>query len=368
MTVPNPLNMPRPFRIYGHTFSYFTRKLTGYMSYKGLPWRQRLKTWPDHVLASDWPGGMPVVETPDGEIIWDTTAVILHLEDRFPEHAVLPDDDTLRFLCFAIEDYSDEWIYRCSVPTRWYYEDNARHSGWEIGRELSTHQQLTCDEAAASARTRLTSSTPPFGATSENVRSWVDEVLRPWHRAIGGVLQKRPYLFGDRPSLADFAIYGANEAHFNREPVCRRWLEADAPEVVDHTHRLLEPEDLDFGDWCTPNDFPDTFVALLAELGRLYLPWVSRATVEGQASLHFASGQSIEIAATDYLKDARATLLARYAQLRSDRLDAILEKAGILRFYQDHLNQAGSLPDPAELPRPRYNRPYPTNRARPQRA
>jgi len=90
----NPMNMPRPYRIYGHTLSYFTRKLIGHMSYKGLPWLQRTKTWPEHVLASPWPGGMPVVETPD--------------------------DDALRFLCFAIEGFSDEWIYRCSVPTRWY--------------------------------------------------------------------------------------------------------------------------------------------------------------------------------------------------------------------------------------------------------
>lgn len=38
MTVPNPMNMPRPYWIYGHTLSYFTRNLTGYISYKGLPW------------------------------------------------------------------------------------------------------------------------------------------------------------------------------------------------------------------------------------------------------------------------------------------------------------------------------------------
>jgi hypothetical protein len=61
-----------------------------------------MKTWPDHVLASAWTGGTPVVETTDGGIIWDTTAIILHLEDRYPEHAVLPKDDTPRFLCFAI--------------------------------------------------------------------------------------------------------------------------------------------------------------------------------------------------------------------------------------------------------------------------
>ena len=76
MALPNPLNMPRAYRIYGHTLSYFTRKLTGYMAYKGLPWHLRMKTYPDHVLATKWPGGMPVVETPEGEIIWDTTSVI----------------------------------------------------------------------------------------------------------------------------------------------------------------------------------------------------------------------------------------------------------------------------------------------------
>ncbi|MBT4487304.1 MAG: hypothetical protein HOK30_08250 [Rhodospirillaceae bacterium] len=86
MTLPNPLNRPTPDRIHGHTLSYFTRKLTGYMTYKGLPWLQRTTTCPDHILTSAWPGGMPVVETPDGDIIWDTTAVILHLDHRYPDH------------------------------------------------------------------------------------------------------------------------------------------------------------------------------------------------------------------------------------------------------------------------------------------
>ena len=212
----------------------------------------------------------------------------------------------------------------------------------------------------------MAASTRAFGGTPDNVHSWVDEVLRPWHRALGSVFDTRSYLFGDRPSLADFAIYGGNEAHFNREPVCRRWLEADAPSVIAHTHRLFEPQDLDFGDWSAPDDIPSALIALLAELGRHYLPWVSRATIDGQATLRFASGDSIDIVATDFLKDARATLLARYVELRNDRLDAILEKAGILDFYKDHLDQAGPLPNPLELPRPRHNRPYPTNVPRPR--
>lgn len=365
MTLPNPLNMPRPYRVHGHTLSFFTRKMTGYMTYKGMPWLQRVKTWPDHILATDWPGGMPVVEMPDGGIMWDTTAMILHLEHLYPEHAVLPDDDTLRFLCFAIEDFSDEWIYRCGPPTRWYYAENRQQSGWNIGRELSVHAPLGCDEAAAAAQARLSASTPPFGATAENVGSWVDDVLRPWQRAVGAVLEGRPYLFGGRPSLADFGIYGGNEAHFNREPVCRRWLEEDAPLLVDHTHRLFAPEDLEFGDWCGAKGIADALVELLALLGRHYLPWVARATVDGQATINFTNGEVVEIAATDFLKDARATLLARYDQLRNDHLDAILQRAGILGYYWDHLDQACPLPDPSAPPQPHQNWPYPTNLPRP---
>jgi glutathione S-transferase len=365
MTLPNPLNMPRPYRIYGHTLSFFTRKLTGFMTYKGLPWLQRVQTWPEHILQTDWPGGMPVVETPEGGIMWDTTAMILHLEHLYPENAVLPNDRTLRFLCFAIEDFSDEWIYRCGPPTRWYYADNAAQSGWNIGRELSVHAPMTCDEAAAAAQARLAASTPPFGVTSDNVQCWVDDVLRPWQRAIGALLETRHYLFGGRPSLADFAIYGGNEAHFNREPLCRRWLEEDAPAVVDHTHRLYEPEDLEFGDWCRPDDIPDALIELLRFMGRHYLPWVAQATVEGQATVHFTDGNSVEISPTDFLRHSRATLLARYAQLRNDDLDHILESAGIFAFYRDHLDQAGPLPNPAVLPRARQNRPYPTNFPRP---
>lgn len=137
------------------------------------------------------------------------------------------------------------------------------------------------------------------------------------------------------------------------------------PLLVDHTHRLFEPEDLDFGDWCGAEGIPDALVELLGLLGRHYLPWVARATVDGRAAIDFANGEAVEIAATDFLKDARATLLARYAQLRNDHLDAILERAGILGFYRDHLDQAGPLPDPSVPPQPRQNRPYPTNLPRP---
>src|SRR5262249_43739609 len=143
------------------------------------------------------------------------------------------------------------------------------------------------------------------------------------------------------------------------DPACRRWMDEDAPALVRHTHRLLEPYGCDYGNWIEPGEVPDTLVAILADAGRVYLPWVSVATVRGDAEVIFRSGQRTTIRATDFLREARAVLLARYRLLRSDALDAVLERAGILRFFADHVGQAGSVPRDDDPPRPRLNRPYP---------
>jgi hypothetical protein len=178
-------------------------------------------------------------------------------------------------------------------------------------------------------------------------------------RVLGAHLASRPYLFGARPSLADFGLFGGNAAHFINDPLCRRWLDEDAPAVVQHTYRLLEPEDQEFGPWDDPGAVPETLTAVLAELGKRYLPWVSRACVDGVADVGFANGTRIAVRATDFLRDARATLLARYVESRSPRLDQALARAGILAFFADHVAGAGTIPDVREPPRPALNRPFP---------
>ena len=106
-------------------------------------------------------------------------------------------------------------------------------------------------------------------------------------------------------------------------------------------------------------DVPETLLAVLADLGRLYLPWVSRACVDGVADVAFDDGSHTAVRATDFLREARATLLARYVALRCDRLDAVLARAGILPFFADCATLAGSIPNYHEPPRPRLNRPFP---------
>lgn len=350
----------QPYRVHGMMQSYFTRKMTGYLDYKGIPWvfRRFPGTSPE-AMAAGFPGGVPVVQTPAGDFMWDSTAMIHHLELCFPEPSVLPTDPVQRFLCYVLEDAADEWLYRPAVGTRWFFPENHGVGGFELARDLAVRMPLPCDQAYAAVGAHVRSSCPPLGVDADTIGRWVDDVLRPWLRVLGAHLAHRPYLFGERPSLADFALFGGNAAHFVNDPLCRRWTEEDGPAVVQHTHRLLEPEDQAFGAWDDASEPSDTMIALLAEFGVRYLPWVSRACQAGVADVVFANGSRIAVRATEFLRDARATLLARYVTHRSARLDAVLERAGVLPFFAEYVGSAGSVPDFREPPRPALNRPYP---------
>jgi glutathione S-transferase len=347
------------FRVYGLTQSYFTRKLTAYLDHKRIPYLLRRSGGAIAAArAAGWSGGIPVVQTPEGEWMWDTTDMIHYLEQRFPEPAVIPADPTLRFLCYAIEDVIDEWLYRPAVGSRWFFDENTRLGGFELSREVAFETPLPADSAFAAVQAHVTATCEPFGVTAENIDAWITEVLKPWLRVVAAHLESSPYILGQRPSLADFALFGGNAAHFTNDPLCRRWVDETGRAIVEHTRRLLEPEHEPAGAWQRDEQASETLVALLADLGRLYLPWVSRAVRDGSAELVFANGQRKEIQATPFLREAWHVLLARYVEFRSDALDGILECAGILPYYADFVGDAGTLPAYARPPRPRLNRPF----------
>ena len=343
------------FVVHGLTVSYFTRKVTGYLDYKGLPWRLQPSIGLNlEARAAGWNGGIPVVTTPDGELIWDSTAIILHLDHRHPAPAVVPQNSLLAFLAYLLDDFSDEWLYRHAVGTRWLYPENTASGSWDIALEFPG--DITATRAAVSAA--MTACLPRLGTTPGNIDAWVAESLMPWQRALAAHVTAHGYLLGGRPSLADFALFGGNIAHFINDPVCCRWTEESAPAVIPYTHALLRARDGEPGEWFDAGDLPESLVALLAETGRHYLPWVARATREGSAVVRFAQGDDAEIATTTFLTTARGILLARYVEARSPALDAVLERAGILRYFADYADQATAVPDPAQAPRPADNQPF----------
>lgn len=353
------------YLVHGLTRSYFTRKVTGYLDYTDRPWRLAPAAGavgPAVAVEAGWNGGIPVVVGPDGVPMWDSTTIIEHLDAAtLPERSVLPGDPTLRFLAFLIDDFSDEWFYRPAVGSRWSYPANTLTGGWQIAEELSVRVPMPGAFVRERVVETMTASLPDLGVLPENVDAWMSEVLVPWFRVLDAHLTDGGYLLGGRPCVADFALFGANAAHFVGDPYCRELADEHGPAVVAHTHRLVEPQEQEFGPWIGADGITDTLVAVIAEAGRHYLPWVAEAAVAGSATVELADGVTAEITASPFLVQARGIMLARYADARSPELDAILDRAGVLSFFADHLDQATSVPDVRERAQPTDNRPYAVN-------
>ena len=156
-----------------------------------------------------------------------------------------------------------------------------------------------------------------LGVLDGTIDAWMSDVVAPWFDALEAHLGDG-YLLGGRPSLADFAIYGANVAHFVGDPVCRDLVDAHSPAAVAHTHRLSMPQRQTFGDWATSP--ADSLIPVIAQMGRHYLPWVATATVDGSATVRIGE-HAIEIRSSNFLDNARGVLLARYAEARANRRD-----------------------------------------------
>ncbi len=357
-----------PFIVHGLRVSYFTRKVTGYLDHAGLAWGLQPSLGANMAaMEAGWNGGIPVVEAPDGTLMWDSTSVILHLDTRFPERSVRPSDPVLAFLDALLDDFSDEWFYRHAVGSRWLFEENRVSGSLDIAREgryeLGTPFDLTREFVTGA----MTACLPRLGTTPDNIDAWIADSLQPWQRVFGAHVAEHGFLLGRRPSLADFAFFGGNAAHFTNDPVCIRWTEESSMAVFDHTRSLLIPGSQPLGEWfagsgdrlITVDDLPATLIEVLAEAGRHYLPWVASATVDGAATVQFESGPTAQIATTDFLDTARGVLLARYVASRCPELDGVLERAGILQWFADFTDQAAEVPDHLLAPQPADNRPYP---------
>src|SRR3990172_4456353 len=90
----------RPYRVYLMNVSYFSGKLEAYLRYKQIPYERVEVSWGAlmrRILPRTGLAKVPVVETPDGQWLQDTTPILDWMEARHPEPAILPADPCQAF-------------------------------------------------------------------------------------------------------------------------------------------------------------------------------------------------------------------------------------------------------------------------------
>jgi glutathione S-transferase len=95
------------------------------------------------------------------------------------------------------------------------------------------------------------------GITPENradvERHYADELAD-----LEAILRRRPFLFGDRPSLADFGYFASMFRHFGIDPTPSRIMRNTAPAVYEWVARMWNARAATLGAWPglqAPTDF-----------------------------------------------------------------------------------------------------------------
>ncbi|MDE3117286.1 MAG: glutathione S-transferase N-terminal domain-containing protein, partial [Pseudomonadota bacterium] len=197
------------YTIYGGLGSPYSMKMRAVMRYRRLPhvWRQ-MEMGDERVFQNVKVPVIPVFAYPDGSWKNDSTPLIFDLEARHKERAVVPPNDAGAFLAYLLEDFADEWGTKAMFHYRWYRErDQKQMAEWLAFDRLKGQGRDTILNAAAAFRARQVGRMALVGCTPQNA-PLIEESTRRILDIFEAFVTEEKYLFGTRPSLADFGWFG----------------------------------------------------------------------------------------------------------------------------------------------------------------
>jgi len=235
------------YRLIGSTASPYAIKLRALLRYRRIPFdwvimTKALRKQTEHLR----PNLIPVLQYPDGTFGGETTTLAYDLERRHRDRSVIPEDRAVAFVCDLLEDLADEWAVKPLFLYRWWDpEDQAYVSRWAAEEWSVSDAEPGSAEEVEHFRRRQISRMPILGATAENkplLEESYNRILAAFEPNVG----MTKYLFGSRPSLADFAWFG-QLSELATDPTPMRIMREKAPFTDHWTRRLDDASGVDGG-------------------------------------------------------------------------------------------------------------------------
>jgi glutathione S-transferase len=325
--------MTDAYRIFGSELSPYSVKVRSYFRYRGLPHEWILRSaanQPEFQKYAKLPL-VPLVVTPDGEGIQDSTPILERFEAASP--SLTPDDPALAFLSALLEEYGDEWGNKWMFSYRWSYPADCWSTAERIAVQMMGAQGTLAVAQARTAVAERMSGRLGFVGSNPTTRPLIEASFKRVLEILDAHLASRPYLLGGRPSMADFGLWGQlYEAA--TDPTPGAIMRASSPNVMKWVGRMLSPKDEGlFEGWSSLS--AGLLPLLTEEVGRLFLPWSvanAEAIAKGEKSFSMTlAGSTWSQEPQKYHARSLQEIRRKYEAARGAAgLDAILEEAGCL--------------------------------------
>ena len=293
--------MEAQYRIVGGLGSPYSMKMRAVFRYRRLPHVFEMRNGAiSEEVAHVRPSIIPMVRgTQDADWMVDSTPILYELENRHPgDRSILPDNAGDRFLAELIEDFADEWLTKAMFHYRWYYATDRSFSAFWIATDQMVGQNASRSTRQAFAdqiterqvgRMALVGCTEANRPVIERSYERVLDALEP-HIGYG------KYLFGTRPSIGDFGLFGQLKTLAD-DPTPQWLMRQRAPTLC---HWVRQTDDLSglSGEWRgAAMQIPSAVKALLEICGDSYLPFLSANT---QAIATGADTVNLDIQGTSF--------------------------------------------------------------------
>lgn len=324
------------YTLHGALASPYSMKMRAVLRYRRIPHVWSVGPGSREALAHVKAPVIPVLEYPDGRFANDSTPLIYDLEDRHPERSIVPDDPAQAFVAHLLEDFADEWLTKAMFGYRWLEEvDQIQMSRWLAFDAMKGGGLQQSQGFAEQFRARQVGRMAIVGCTQENF-PLIEASTHALLDALEAHVVDRHFLFGTRPSLAEFGMYG-QLSQLGVDPTAQAMMRKNYP----YSYRwLLHIDDMSGieGEWDAADaPFAPIITAWLKQVGEIYMPFLlaNAAAIEaGKETFSItAMGLPYTQGVFKYQVKCLADLRARYAALDSAaraKVDPLLAEAGCL--------------------------------------
>lgn len=269
------------YTLYGGLGSPYSMKMRALLRYRRIPFVWKVGAAAREALAQVRAPVIPVLRFPDGHFSNDSTPLIYDLEVRQNGRSVVPPDPAQAFIAHLLEDFADEWLTKAMFGYRWLDEvDQVQMSRWLSFDSMQGGGLDRIEAFAAQFRERQVGRMALVGCTRENF-ALIEKSTRAVLDALEAHVVNRHFLFGSRPSLAEFGIFG-QLSQLGVDPTAQAMMRADYP----YTFRwLAHVDDLSGieGEW--DDGFTPVVTEIMRIAGEVYVPFLlanARAAEAGE--------------------------------------------------------------------------------------
>ena len=305
--------MSDSIKVFGNVGSPYTQKILALLRYRNIPYTV---SWGDVVqnlslldIDPPKPVLLPTMVFSNGDKIiagnnkkiakTDTTPIIRELEDIYESKSVIPLSPVLNFLNYLLEDFADEWTTKYMFHYRWYFDEDAENAK----KMLVLQHKINIDDESMKQFSDIIANRQinrlwVVGSNSDTA-NLIDQSYKRYLSLMEKHLKYLPFMFGQRPSSSDFALYGQLTQLVGFDPTPRNIAYKISPRTVSwvnimsdlsglhdtggigeffgvqnkeaDNNKLNYFENNDNG-WIDNDEIPDSLIELFNEVGKVYIP------------------------------------------------------------------------------------------------